>query len=81
MSFPSPIENIPRTDKELWGDLEIELPAGMGRRRVKAVRIGVRTTCNLDMGRGKKEDVIYEGKVEVRGGTSDGVILEEGLRR
>jgi len=84
MPFPDPLGNAetPRTDKELFGDLEIFVPHGMGRQKCKAIRIGVRTFCRLHMGRGPpEEDTIYEGKVEVRGGTSEGVVLEEGLQR
>lgn len=84
MPFPDPLGNAetPRTDKELFGDLEIYVPHGLGRQKCKAIRIGVRTFCRLDMGRGKpEEDTIYEGKVEVRGGTSEGVILDEGMQR
>jgi hypothetical protein len=84
MPFPDPLGNAetPRTDKELFGDLEIFVPHGLGRQKCKAIRIGVHTFCRLDMGRGKpEENTIYEGKVEVRGGTSDGVILEEGMQR
>jgi len=85
MPFPDPLayhSDSPRNDKELFGDLEILIPAGMGRQKCKAIRVGVRTVAKLDMGRGKpEEDVLYEGKVEVRGGTADGVVLEEGLQR
>ena len=85
MPFPDPLayhSDAPRSDKELFGDLEISIPAGMGRQKCKAIRVGVRTVTKLDMGRGKpEEDVVYEGKVEVRGGTADGVVLEEGLQR
>lgn len=96
MPFPDPLAGVnsdtPRTDKELHGDLEIAVPQGVGRIRCKAIRIGVRTSCRLDIPRpnpsvpGKmvrqcEEDTLWTGKVEVRGGTADGVLLEEGLQR
>lgn len=91
MPFPDPLNSpdTPRTDKELFGDLEIAIPRCRGRVKCKAIRIGVRTFCRLDMARaaasggrgGVEEDVIWLGKVEVRGGTADGVVLEEGLQR
>lgn len=85
MPCPDPLrdQSVPRTDKEFWGDLEIEVPAGAGRQRCQAIRVGVRTKCRLNMSRGKiEEDVIYEGKVDLRGGNSaEGIILEEGLQR
>lgn len=54
-----------------------------GRKRVKAVRVGIKTVVIMDMGPDRKgeEDVIFERKVEVRGGTSDGLWLEEGMNR
>jgi hypothetical protein len=85
MPFPDPLGNpdTPRVDKELFGDLEVFVPHEMGRQKCKAIRVGLRTSCRLDMARGgPEEDVIWQGKVEVRGGTSDdGVILEPGLQR
>lgn len=42
----------------------------------------MRTVSRFDFGKGRiEEDVLYEGKVEVRGGTSEGMILEEDLQR
>ena len=44
----------------------------MGRRRVKAIRVGMETVVELAMGseRGMERDVILERKVEMRGGAS-----------
>ena len=84
MPFPNPSRDDPRQDKELSGDLEIEVLRGFGKLKCKAIRVGVRTTCKLDMGvdRGLEEDVLWCGTAEVFGGTtSEGVILEEGLQR
>ena len=61
MPFPDPLGNTetPRVDKELSGDLEIFVPKDLGRIKCKAIRVGVRTTCRLDMGRGgPEEDVL-----------------------
>ena len=83
MPFPQNIPGEPRTDKEFSGDLEVDVPHGMGSRRVKAIRVGLRTTCTLDMGPGRKseEDVVWEGTAEIIAGNSEGVVLEEGIQR
>ncbi|ORX40882.1 hypothetical protein BD324DRAFT_612440 [Kockovaella imperatae] len=85
MPFPDPTSepDAPRQDMELSGDLEIELPSGFGAVRCKSIRVGLRTTCKLDMGvgRGVEEDTLWTGKAELMGSTSDGIILEEGLQR
>jgi len=72
-----------RTDRESRGELEVEIPPGMGRVRVKAIRVGMRTETELTLGEGrvKEKDVIFERKVEVRGGNAEGIILEEGVQR
>ena len=58
------------------GRLEVFLPPGSGRRRVKSIRVGIRTISTLDLGqkRGKEEDVIFERMVEL----GEGTILDEG---
>jgi len=67
----------------LHGDLETSLPEGSGRKRCKAIRVGLRTAISLDLGVGRmaEEDVIFERKVEIRGGRADGLVLEEGSQR
>ena len=71
-----------RTDKEARGELEVEIPHGMGRRRVKAIRVGIKTVVELTLGphRVNERDTIFERKVEVKGGNADGIILE-GVQR
>ncbi|KAL7422848.1 hypothetical protein Q5752_002144 [Cryptotrichosporon argae] len=63
---------------ELAGDLEIEIPHGMGKRRCRRISVGLRSRCRLLIpGRGWEEDTIFERKVEVRGA----IILHEGVQR
>lgn len=73
----------PRMDKEARGELEVQLPVGMGRRRVKAIRVGWQTVVELTLSpdRIKERDTIFERKTEVRGGNSEGIVLEEGIQR
>lgn len=72
----------PRDDQLLSGMLEIQVPAGASR-RCRSVRVGVRTKSRLNMGQGRgwEEDVIFERKVEMMGGNSDGILLDEGVQR
>jgi hypothetical protein len=35
----------------------------------------------MGQGRGWEEDVIFERKVEMMGGNSDGILLDEGVQR
>lgn len=73
----------PREDQLLSGVLEIHVPPSPlgGGRRCKAIRVGMRTIANLNMGgdRGWEEDTIFERKVEMMAGTADGVLLAEGV--
>jgi len=80
--WPIAISEAPRNDQLLHGELDIHVPPG-GKRRCKAIRVGLRTVARLNMGptRGWEEDVIFERKCEVIGGTADGLWLEEGLQR
>lgn len=73
----------PRMDKEARGELEVELPVGMGRRRVKAIRVGWQTVVELTLSpdRIREKDTIFERKIEIRGGNSEGLVLEEGIQR
>jgi hypothetical protein len=70
-------------DKEARGELEVQLPVGMGRRRVKAIRVGWQTVVELTLSpdRIKERDTIFERKTEIRGGNSEGIVLEEGIQR
>ncbi|ORY26977.1 hypothetical protein BCR39DRAFT_539659 [Naematelia encephala] len=81
MPYPAISPGEPRTDHEFRGDLEVEVPRGWGRVKCRAIRVGLKTISILDMGpnRGIEEDTIFERKAEIRGGTVDGIMLEEGL--
>ena len=67
---------------ELSGSLEISMPRHLGKRRVKAIRIGMSGTTRLDMGksRGWEEDEIFKRKIEIRGSDDAGLILEPGTQ-
>lgn len=72
----------PRYDLELHGELEIKMPSGSGRMRCKSIRVGVRTILRLDFkGKKKEEHELFETKVEIIGGSSEGVWLAEGSQR
>jgi len=66
-------------EAELSGELEIDVPKGMGRRRCRAIRLTLRNVCRLNMGpiRGWEEDNLFERTIEVKGA----IILEEGVQR
>jgi len=73
----------PRSDRVINGDLQVMIAPGTGRKRCQSIRVGIRTRSKLDLGPGRmgEEDVIFERKVEIRGGTVDVLWLEEGLQR
>lgn len=75
--------DLPRDDQLVSGELDIVVPPGSGRRRCKAIRVTYRSVARLNMGpmRGWEEDVIFERKCELVCGTSEGIILGEGLSR
>lgn len=81
--WPHAISDGPREDQLLNGGLDIHVPRGIKRRRVKSVRMGIRTKCRLNMGgkRGWEEDIVFERKVEMLAGNSDGILLDEGIQR
>lgn len=66
-------------EQELSGELEIEVPKGMGRKRCRAIRLTLRNVCRLNMGpiRGWEEDDLFQRTIEVKGA----IILEEGVQR
>jgi hypothetical protein len=76
--LPSPSAPTAENQPEVpyGGRLEVFLPPGSGRRRVKSIRVGIRTISTLDLGhkRGKEEDVIFERMAEL----GEGTILDEG---
>jgi hypothetical protein len=76
---PLPESAQSRRPTELRGELEVKIPKGLGARRAKGLRVGIRTTCILDMGEGRKheEDVIFQRTSQIQGG-SDGLWLGEG---
>ena len=45
-----------RSDYELQGELVVRLPTGSGRLRCKAIRVGIRTIFQMNLGRRRKED-------------------------
>lgn len=65
--------------RDLSGELEVEVPRGMGPRRCRAIRVTLKSVCKLNMGpeRGWEEDVLFERQVEVKGA----IILHEGVQR
>lgn len=74
----------PRNDQILHGEFEVILPPGSSRKRCKAIRVVMRTTVKLDLpgpGRLGEEDTIFERKVEVIAGNSEGLWLQEGSQR
>jgi hypothetical protein len=81
--WPHSRSALPQDDQLLNGGLDVQMPRGSARRRVKSVRMGIRTRCRLNMGsgRGWEEDVIFERKVEMLGGNADGIVLDEGIQR
>lgn len=66
-------------ERELSGELEIDVPRGMGTKRCRAIRMTLRNICRLNMGhiRGWEEDLLFERTIEVKGA----IILEEGVQR
>lgn len=72
-----------RNDQILHGEFEVALPPGSGRKRCKAIRVGLRTTIKLDLGLGRmgEEDKIFDRKVEVIAGNSEGLWLDEGTQK
>lgn len=66
-------------ERDLRGELEIDVPKGMGRKRCRAIRLTLRNICRLNMGpgRGWEEDVLFQRTIEVKGA----IILEEGVQR
>lgn len=66
-------------DRELSGSLDIHVPQGSGRRRVRAIRLRLVQVCRLYMGekRGWEKDTLFERTTENRGA----ILLEEGYNR
>jgi hypothetical protein len=72
--------SAPADDVPLRGELEVVVPDKLGRRRCKAITVGMKTVSRLDLGPGRmgEEDTIFERKVEIIAGDADGIWLEPG---
>jgi hypothetical protein len=70
----------PQDDFIYRGELDIYLPPGAGRKRVKSISVGLKSVVKLDLGpmRRGEEDTLFERRVELAG---DGLWLEEGMQR
>lgn len=70
----------PTDDVPLRGELEVVVPDKLGRRRCRAITVGMKTVSRLDLGPGRmgEEDTIFERKVEIIAGDADGIWLEPG---
>lgn len=75
-----PSSEKPRNDVVLHGELVITMPAALGRRRVKSIRVGMRSILKLDLkpGRMNEEDVLFERVVEIAEGESCQCYLNTG---
>jgi hypothetical protein len=80
--WPHAVSEGPRDDHLFRGALELIVPPGKGM-RCKAIRTVFRTTTRLFMGpgRGWEEDVIFERKTELIGGSDEGIELSVGAQR
>lgn len=77
-------ENQPREDGVLNGSLQIFLPPGLGDRRVKAVRVFLRSEITLNLGkeRARERDVLSERVVEVKDDVEEEpLMIREGIQR
>ena len=72
----------PRYDLDIKGELEVRMPSGSGRMRCKSIRVGLRSRLKIAVkGKKKEEHELSDCKVEIIGGSSKGVWLEEGSQR
>lgn len=72
----------PVYDLDVRGELEIRMPHGSGRMRCKSIRVGLRSELKIDIkGKKKEEHELLDRRVEIIGGSSEGVWLEEGAQR
>jgi hypothetical protein len=83
MPLPSLLPDEPRTDVEFHGDLQISVPRHMGGKRCKSIVVGLRTRYVIDArgSRPREEGVLFESRVELLGGSVDGIILDAGIQR
>ena len=75
------------TNAFLRGILRVSIPIGCGRKRVKGIRVYLRTVSIIDMGTGRhhEEDVLFERGVDIaaegqNGAEDDGIWLDEGTQ-
>lgn len=75
-----PDEFKPRNDVVIHGELVITLPTSLGRRRVKAIRVGVKSILTLDLkgGRMGEKDTLFRRTVELAENPNYNVVLEPG---
>lgn len=68
--------------RESRGEIEVEIPVGMGNVRVKKIRVGLRTVVelSLNMMRVKERDEIFKREVEIVQ-DEEGIVLREGYQR
>jgi len=72
----------PKYDLDLRGELEIRMPHGSGRMRCKSIKVGLKSILKIAIkGKRKEEHELSDSKVEIIGGSSEGVWLEEGSQR
>lgn len=86
LSEPNPLDPSadlePKYDLDLRGELEIRMPHGSGRMRCKSIKVGLKSILKIAIkGKRKEEHELSDCKVEIIGGSSEGVWLEEGSQR
>ena len=86
LSEPNPLDLSadlePKYDLDLRGELEIRMPHGSGRMRCKSIRVGMKSMLKIAIkGKRKEEHELSDCRVEIIGGSSEGVWLEEGAQR
>lgn len=77
---PSTETETPRNDVIVHGELVITMPSNLGRRRVKWIKVGIKSVLKLDLrpGRMNEEDVLFEREVELAESDSCQCWLQEG---
>ena len=70
----------PRNDVVIRGELVITMPASLGRRRIKGIKVGIRSILTLDLrpGRMNEVDTLFERSVELGECSACTMILEPG---
>jgi hypothetical protein len=83
---PNPLDTSadlePKYEMDIRGELEIRMPNRSGRMRCKSIRVGLKSTYKINIkGKKKEKHELADCKVEIIGGSSEGVWLEEGAQR